>query len=105
MNMFNFNLPLRKGGRNEGLIKLLSVLVEDIRVTLHRINTSSLVDVGHDVRERSEDRPSLEIFIEVPSNNDVGPNVDVKNRPDKILAVEVISAFVANTHDCIHLQR
>lgn len=80
MHVLHLSATVHDGGREEDMVKLLGVLVEDVCVALDGVEVRCFVDLGEQVVERGEDSRGLDVFIEVSADNDVRSRVQCEQR-------------------------
>lgn len=86
MHMLHLCPPLHNSIRNENMIQLLGVLVEDVSVSFDRVDAGNFVQFTEDTIEWREDGTSLDEFVEVAGNNDVGCGVQFEEGLDERLS-------------------
>lgn len=76
------------------MVQLLSVLVEDVAVPFDSWNPGSFVNVSHaSVGQGLVDGTSLDEFVEVATDDDVGVTVLVENSVDEALETNELVNF------------
>ena len=87
MNMLDLRSSLFNRLRDKDMIQLLRVLVKDISVSLHGVETRDFVEFTENVSERCEHGTSLCEFVEVTGYDDVRIRVEVEERFNESLPV------------------
>ena len=86
VDMLDLDLLLSNVTRNEQMIKLLVVLVEDVGVPLDVRKIGKLIDLMKDGVKGCECCAGLDIFIAVTPDDDVGIFVNGEDRLDEGLS-------------------
>ena len=76
MHMLDLDAPAeRDRGRDEDVVELLRVLVEQVRVALDGGHARERVDLEQDAVKGGEDGAGLAVLVAVPADDDVGGGV------------------------------
>lgn len=72
MDMLHLGFPPTERLGEEGVIKLLRVLIENVCVSLDWRNCSYFINLLHDARKGSKHGSGLTVFVAVTSDDDIG---------------------------------
>lgn len=86
VNVLELDLSPLDSRRDQRVVELLRVLVEDIAVSLVLGDLGGLVDVGEQAGEGLVDRAGLDELVEVAGDDDVGKTALVEHSLDEALS-------------------